>query len=92
VRRGLLTQPQPPRQRATSFTTPAAPGGGPNKPGAAPQRACGGWLRAAVLGAEDGIVSTASLLLGVAAAAAARSAIVVAGLAGLVAGAPIIGR
>jgi vacuolar iron transporter family protein len=45
-----------------------------------------------VLGAEDGIVSTASLLLGVAAAAAARSAIVVAGLAGLVAGAPIIGR
>jgi VIT1/CCC1 family predicted Fe2+/Mn2+ transporter len=46
-----------------------------------------GWLRAAVLGAEDGIVSTASLLLGVAAAAASRSAIVVAGLAGLVAGA-----
>jgi vacuolar iron transporter family protein len=46
-----------------------------------------GWLRAAVLGAEDGIVSTASLLLGVAAATVSRSAVVVAGLAGLVAGA-----
>jgi VIT1/CCC1 family predicted Fe2+/Mn2+ transporter len=46
-----------------------------------------GWLRAAVLGAEDGIVSTASLVIGVAAAAAARSTILVAGLAGLVAGA-----
>jgi len=46
-----------------------------------------GWLRAAVLGAEDGIVSTASLLIGVAAAAASRSTILVAGLAGLVAGA-----
>jgi vacuolar iron transporter family protein len=46
-----------------------------------------GWLRAAVLGADDGIVSTASLLIGVAAAAASGSAILVAGLAGLVAGA-----
>jgi vacuolar iron transporter family protein len=46
-----------------------------------------GWLRAAVLGADDGIVSTASLMIGVAAAAASRSAILVAGLAGLVAGA-----
>jgi vacuolar iron transporter family protein len=46
-----------------------------------------GWLRAAVLGADDGIVSTASLMLGVAAAAASRSAILVAGLAGLAAGA-----
>jgi len=46
-----------------------------------------GWLRAAVLGANDGIVSTASLLLGVAAAGADRSAILVAGVAGLVAGA-----
>jgi VIT1/CCC1 family predicted Fe2+/Mn2+ transporter len=46
-----------------------------------------GWLRAAVLGANDGILSTASLLLGVAAADAPRSAIVVAGVAGLVAGA-----
>jgi VIT family len=46
-----------------------------------------GWLRAAGLGAEDGIVSTASLLLGVAAAAASRSTILLAGLAGLVAGA-----
>jgi VIT1/CCC1 family predicted Fe2+/Mn2+ transporter len=46
-----------------------------------------GWLRAAVLGAEDGIVSTASLMIGVAAAAASRSAILVAGPAGLVAGA-----
>ena len=46
-----------------------------------------GWLRAAVLGANDGIVSTASLVLGVAAAHAAHSDIVVAGVAGLVAGA-----
>lgn len=46
-----------------------------------------GWLRAAVLGANDGIVSTASLLLGVAAASAARNDVLVAGVAGLVAGA-----
>ena len=46
-----------------------------------------GWLRAAVLGANDGIVSTASLLLGVAAANATHSNIMVAGVAGLVAGA-----
>jgi vacuolar iron transporter family protein len=46
-----------------------------------------GWLRAAVLGANDGIVSTASLVLGVAAAQATQSHVVVAGVAGLVAGA-----
>lgn len=46
-----------------------------------------GWLRAAVLGANDGIVSTSSLVLGVAAAGAPRSAILLAGVAGLVAGA-----
>ena len=46
-----------------------------------------GWLRAAVLGANDGIVSTASLVLGVAAAEATRSGILTAGVAGLVAGA-----
>lgn len=46
-----------------------------------------GWLRAAVLGANDGIVSTASLIVGVAAAQAARGDILVAGAAGLVAGA-----
>jgi len=46
-----------------------------------------GWLRAAVLGANDGIVSTASLILGVAAASAAKSDILLAGVAGLVAGA-----
>ena len=46
-----------------------------------------GWLRAAVLGANDGIVSTASLVLGVAAAHAGQSAILVAGVAGLAAGA-----
>jgi len=45
-----------------------------------------GWLRAAVLGANDGIVSTASLILGVAAASATPSAVLVAGVAGLVAG------
>jgi VIT1/CCC1 family predicted Fe2+/Mn2+ transporter len=46
-----------------------------------------GWLRAAVLGANDGIVSTASLVVGVAAANAARNDILIAGIAGLVAGA-----
>ena len=46
-----------------------------------------GWLRAAVLGANDGIVSTAALLVGVAAAESARDSVLVAGLAGLVAGA-----
>ena len=46
-----------------------------------------GWLRAAVLGANDGIVSTASLIVGVAAADSGRSSVMVAGLAGLVAGA-----
>ncbi|MDO9104195.1 MAG: VIT family protein [Methylovulum sp.] len=46
-----------------------------------------GWLRAAVLGANDGIVSTASLVLGVAAANASHSSILVTGIAGLVAGA-----
>jgi vacuolar iron transporter family protein len=46
-----------------------------------------GWLRAAVLGANDGIVSTASLVLGVAAANATHQAVLVAGVAGLVAGA-----
>jgi vacuolar iron transporter family protein len=46
-----------------------------------------GWLRAAVLGANDGIVSTASLIVGVASADASRSSVLVAGMAGLVAGA-----
>lgn len=45
-----------------------------------------GWLRAAVLGANDGIVLTASLITGVAAAAADKSEILIAGTAGLVAG------
>jgi VIT1/CCC1 family predicted Fe2+/Mn2+ transporter len=46
-----------------------------------------GWLRAAVLGSNDAIVSTASLMIGVAAASASKRAILVAGVAGLVAGA-----
>ncbi len=46
-----------------------------------------GWLRAAVLGANDGIVSTASLIVGVAAAQAGRSGVLTAGIAGLIAGA-----
>src|SRR6202041_1077638 len=46
-----------------------------------------GWLRAAVLGANDGILSTASLVLGVAAAHGTRSNVLIAGVAGLVAGA-----
>lgn len=45
-----------------------------------------GWLRAAVLGANDGILSTASLVLGVAAAHATHSNVMIAGVAGLVAG------
>src|SRR5215475_4094646 len=46
-----------------------------------------GWLCAAVLGANDGIVSTASLVLGVASAEASHSSVLLAGIAGLVAGA-----
>ena len=46
-----------------------------------------GWLRAAVLGANDGIVSTASLIIGVAAASATQENIIIAGVDGLVAGA-----
>lgn len=46
-----------------------------------------GWLRAAVLGANDGIVSTASLIIGVASAGSAHGEVLIAGLAGLVAGA-----
>jgi len=46
-----------------------------------------GWLRAAVLGANDGILSTASLIVGVAASTATQSAVLIAGIAGLVAGA-----
>jgi vacuolar iron transporter family protein len=46
-----------------------------------------GWLRAAVLGANDGIVSTASLIVGVAAAATTSNGVLIAGVAGLVAGA-----
>lgn len=46
-----------------------------------------GWLRAAVLGANDGIVSTASLIIGVAAAGAAHETILITGIAGLVSGA-----
>jgi len=46
-----------------------------------------GWLRAAVLGANDGIVSTASLVIGVAAAGASQQTILITGVAGLVSGA-----
>ena len=46
-----------------------------------------GWLRAAVLGANDGIISTASLVVGVAASSASHDSVLVAGVAGLVAGA-----
>ena len=46
-----------------------------------------GWLRAAVLGANDGLISTASLIVGVAAASPSRSEVLIAGAAGLVAGA-----
>ena len=46
-----------------------------------------GWLRAAVLGTSDGIISTASLILGVPSAAASQTNMLIAGIAGLVAGA-----
>jgi hypothetical protein len=46
-----------------------------------------GWLRAAVLGANDGLISTGSLIVGVASAAAPREDVLLAGLAGLIAGA-----
>ena len=46
-----------------------------------------GWLRAAVLGANDGLLSTASIIVGVAAASTAAGPVLIAGLAGLVAGA-----
>jgi VIT1/CCC1 family predicted Fe2+/Mn2+ transporter len=57
--------------------------------GAEPQHLSrrGGWLRAAVLGADDGVVSTASLMIGVAATSATRESVLIAGIAGLVAGA-----
>jgi vacuolar iron transporter family protein len=47
----------------------------------------GGWLRAAILGADDGVVSTTSLMIGVAASSASNDAVLVAGVAGIVAGA-----
>jgi vacuolar iron transporter family protein len=57
------------------------------QPGEAHRRGRTAWLRAAVLGADDGVVSTASLMIGVAASAASKEAILIAGTAGLVAGA-----
>jgi vacuolar iron transporter family protein len=51
----------------------------------------GGWLRAAVLGADDGVVSTASLVIGVASAAANRGTVLLAGVTGIVAGALAMG-
>ncbi len=56
-------------------------------PGEAHRRGRTGWLRAAVLGADDGVVSTASIMIGVAASSASREAVLIAGAAGLVAGA-----
>ena len=51
-----------------------------------------GWLRAAVLGANDGIISTASLIVGVAASAATRNDVLIAGVAGLGGGRHVDGR
>jgi VIT1/CCC1 family predicted Fe2+/Mn2+ transporter len=72
---------------AVGRSKPKAPSGTPA--GLAERHRIGriGWLRAAVLGANDGIVSTASLVLGVASAGATHDNILVAGVAGLVAGA-----
>jgi VIT1/CCC1 family predicted Fe2+/Mn2+ transporter len=72
----------------SSETTPVAPpaphGGEAHGPGTASRL---NWLRAGVLGANDGIVSTAGLVIGVAGATVARGPILTAGVAGLVAGA-----
>jgi vacuolar iron transporter family protein len=70
-------------QPAQAGEGPAAGGGEPHANGLSGRL---NWLRAGVLGANDGIVSTASLVLGVAGASSSRSAIVTAGLAGLFAG------
>jgi VIT1/CCC1 family predicted Fe2+/Mn2+ transporter len=59
---------------------------GPIRQGEAHRSGRSGWLRAAVLGSDDAIVSTASLMIGVAAASASKQAILIAGVAGLVAG------
>ena len=66
------------------LTTTANPRSRPD--GAIHRSGRAGWLRAAVLGADDGVVSIASLLIGVAASSAPKATILVAGLAGLVAG------
>ena len=72
--------------RQTETTRPTATGDSAAVP-RAEQVKRAGWLRAAVLGADDGIVSTASLIVGVAAANASTAAVLTAGIAGLVAGA-----
>src|SRR6185436_17322067 len=81
------------RHVPSRFIRARAPGSG--KLGWMPSRTHGeihktgriGWLRAAVLGAQDGVVSTASLLIGVAAASSDRDALLIAGIAAVVAGA-----
>src|SRR5487761_2046405 len=75
----LQSQPPPSPDRATS-----APASEPHQRGLGARL---NWLRAGVLGANDGIVSTAGLVVGVAAATTARSPILTAGIAGLAAGA-----
>src|SRR4051812_37476242 len=88
--------PEPPARPPTGFRLSAAHRGTVSPAAAScpsmrqPERHLShrsNWLRAAVLGANDGIVSTASLVLGVAASGATRAAILTAGIAGLVAGA-----
>ena len=66
------------------MASPSSPSAHPHREAHANGRE--GWLRAAVLGADDGIVSTTSLMIGVTASAAGPNAILLAGLAGLVAG------
>ena len=79
-----LAVPAPGSRPATKSSAPRVPWLGPRE-----RHRTGriGWLRAAVLGANDGIVSTASLVLGVATAGATHNDVLVAGVAGLVAGA-----
>jgi VIT1/CCC1 family predicted Fe2+/Mn2+ transporter len=82
---GMADAGDPPELHRTTDLHPASPHS--NEPHAGGLGARLNWLRAGVLGANDGIVSTAGLVVGVAAATTARSPIITAGIAGLAAGA-----
>lgn len=87
IQAGLRVHPKPPMRRPSSPPTPRTYQECWHATGNDTVGDTSGWLRASVLGADDGILSTASLVLGVAAAHGTRSSVLVAGVAGLVAGA-----